>query len=242
LYPIVTGEVDGKPRMQLLDWPFFPLINHYPEHPVTRNLDMVQTKFISSIDTVRATNVKKTILLTSSQYARVVGAPVNVSVNELIRNLKPDAFTQAYIPVACLLEGAFTSLYKGRFLPDGVDPAQFREKGERAKIIVIADGDVARNDVNPHTAQPQPLGFDAASNYTFANKDLLLNAIAYMVDDAGLITARSKSVKIRPLDRTRANAGKTKWQVVNLVLPLVLLVSVGLLRSLLRKKKFASFQ
>lgn len=240
-YPIVIGETGGKPRMQMLDWPFFPLINHYAEHPITRNLDMVSTKFISSIDTVSAKNVKKTMLLTSSQYARVVGAPVNISVDELIRNVKSDAFSKSYIPVACLLEGCFTSVFKGRFLPEGVDASKFKDTGSPAKIIVMADGDIARNEINRRTGQPHPLGFDAPSNYTFANKELLLNAVAYLVDDSGLINARSKSIKIRPLDRGRVAEEKTKWQIINISLPLLLMVIIGIVRGMIRKRKFASF-
>lgn len=242
LYQVVIGENNGKPRMQLIEWPFFPLLNHYPEHPITRNLDAVLARFVSSIDTVRATGVRKSPLLLTSTYSRTSGAPVNLSINDVLKNTTPEAFSNPHIPVAYLLEGSFTSLYKNRFLPEGAEKEKFREQSSPTKIIVVADGDIARNEINPATGQPQPLGFDRTSNYTFANKELLMNMLTFLTDENGLISARTKSVKIRPLDKTRISTEKSKWQVINIVLPLVMLIIFGVTRGIWRKRKFAQFK
>jgi ABC-2 type transport system permease protein len=240
LYPVITGEVGGKPQVQMLDWPFFPLLSNYPAHPITRNLDAVQMKFVSSIDTVKAPGIRKIPLLYTSQYSRVLGAPVNISVNQL-RLIKPGDFATRNIPVAYLLEGKFTSLYKNRFLPEGSDSTGFEPEGKETKIVVIADGDLARNEINPRSGQPLDLGFDPFTNYTFANKDFLLNVFAYLTNEGGLIQTRNKQVKIRPLDKTKIQAEKSYWQAVNIVAPLVLLVMVGVIRSVIRKRKYARF-
>ncbi len=240
LYPIVTGQVGGKPQMQLIDWPYFPLISNYPDHPITRNLDAILARFASSIDTVKAEGVKKTPLLVTSRYARTVGAPVNISVNQL-RNMSPAQFDKSNIAVAYLLEGTFTSLYKNRFLPEGADSTGFRGDGTFSRIVVIADGDIARNQINPRTGQPQELGFDPFSNYTFANRDFLMNTLAFLTDEAGLIQTRNKQIKIRPLDRQRIQSEKTFWQIINIALPLVLLIAFGVVRSFIRKRKYANF-
>lgn len=240
-YPVITGEVGGKPQLQLMDWPFFPLINRYADHSITRNLDAVLTRFISTVDTVKATGIRKTPLLFTSQYSRKITAPVPVNINDIRNNLKKEDFTLSYLPVAYLLEGKFTSLYKNRFLPPGADQQTFREHDKPGKLIVIADGDLARNDVNPRTGQPQQLGYDPFTQYTFANQELLLNAVNYLVNGAGLITARNKEVKIRPLDKEKIRTERTKWQVINLVLPLVVLLAYGISRSFLRKRKYATF-
>lgn len=241
LYPIVTGQMGSKPKVQMLDWPFFPLINHYADHPITRNLDAVVTKFVSSIDTVKAEGIKKTPLMFTSAYARTLNAPVNVSVNYLTKNLKASDFTAANLPLAYLLEGSFTSLFQNRFLPEGADQSTFKGRGENTKLIVFADGDLAINQVNPRSNQPQPLGFDPFTNYTFANRDLLLNALAYLVNEDGLIQTRSKEVQIRPLNREKVQQEKLKWQLINLVLPVLLLIVYGIIRSYWRKRKYAQF-
>lgn len=241
-YPVITGQrEDGTPQMHLMEWPFFPLINRFTDHPITHNLDRVVTRFVSSIDTVKAAGVRKTPLMFTSQYSRRLTAPVNVNINELRRNLTAEQFTESFIPIAYLLEGRFTSLYKNRFLPEGADRGSFFEESPATSLIVVSDGDLVRNDVNRRTGQPLPLGFDPFSNYTFANQDLLLNMIAYLVDENGLIRARNKDIRIRPLDREQIAAEKTRWQVLNLGLPLILLIVFGALRAWWRKKKFANF-
>lgn len=239
LYPVVTGQQGSRAQMQLMDWPFFPLINRYADHSITRNLDAVMMKFASSLDTVKAVGIAKTPLAFTSDYSRRVNAPVPASINEIRRNVKPESFSSGNIPVAYLLEGKFTSLYKNRFLPEGISQENFRADGEETKLIVVSDGDIARNDVNPRTGNPQQLGLDPFTNYTFANEEFLMNAVAYLADENGLIKTRSKEVKIRPLDKEKIRVEKTKWQVINLVLPVVCLILYGILAAYLRRRKYS---
>lgn len=239
-YPVVTGQVGNRPQLMQMDWPFFPLVNQYASHPITRNLDATLLRFASSIDTVKATGVKKTPLLFTSPASRKMGTPVKVSVNDLRNNTNPELFQPGSIPVSYLLEGEFTSLYKDRFLPDGSEGITLKDKSLPTKIIVIADGDVARNDVNSRTGQPQQLGFDPISSYTFANENLLMNMVAYLVDEDGLITTRSKEIKIRPLNKTKVEEERAFWQMINLILPLIALFVFGLIRTYLRKRKYSN--
>jgi len=241
-YPVITGNSGGQPKIQLIDWPFFPLVNQYADHPITRNLDAVVVRFGSTIDTVKAEGIKKTPLMFSSDYSRVITAPVNISIQEVRRNLGNDqAYDSRRVPMAYLLEGEFTSAFKNRFPPEGVDRNSVIGKGVRTKMIVVADGDLARNEVNPRTGEPQPLGFDPFTNYTFASKDLLINMLSFLMDEDGLIRARSKEVRIRPLDKQKIAEEKLYWQLLNTAVPLVLLVAFGLVRAVLRKRKYASF-
>ena len=241
-YPIVTSVVNNRPQIMQMDWLFFPVINQYADHPITRNLDATLTKFVSSIDTVKATGIRKTPLLFSSDYSRKVSAPVKVSVSDLRKNVNPETFSEGKISVAYLLEGEFTSLYKNRFIPEGINFKTFIEKGKSTKIIVVADGDIVRNDVNPRNGQPQQLGFDPLTQYTFANEDLLRNMMAYLIDENGLIKARNNEVKIRPLDKEKIRNNRAYWQSINLILPLVVVALLGLLISYLRKRKYSNFK
>ncbi len=240
-YPVVTGQSGTTPQIKLMGWEFFPLITNYADHPVTRNLDAMVLQFVSSIDTVKATGIAKTPLLFTSDQSRTIEAPVNVSLQHLRRNFKPEDFSESRIPVAYLLEGAFTSLYRNRFLPDGESAQEFMEEGKASRLIVMSDGDIAANVVNPQTGRPMPLGFDPFGNYTFANEDLLMNMMAWLTDESGLIRARNKEVKIRPLQKDRIASEKVTWQVINLGIPLLLLVAFGVVRNMLRKKRYAGF-
>jgi gliding-associated putative ABC transporter substrate-binding component GldG len=241
VYPVVTGEVGGKPRVQLIEWPFFPLIGEFANHPITRNLDAVLMRFCNSIDTVKAVGVRKTPLLMTSAYARKISTPVHININELRKNLRDSDYSTRNIPTGILLEGKFTSLYKNRFAPTGFESFPKKDESTETKVVIIADGDVARNDVNPRTNEPQPLGFDPMTNATFANRDFLLNTLAYMTNENGLIQARNKEVRIRPLDKIRIKDERLKWQVINLAVPLLCLIGFGALRTYFRKKTFAQF-
>jgi ABC-2 type transport system permease protein len=241
MYPVITGQVGGKPRIQMIEWPFFPLIGEFADHPVTRNLNAILMRFCSSIDTVKAPGIKKTPLLMTSPYSRIIATPVHININELRKNLRDSDYSTRFIPVGILLEGKFTSLYKNRFPPQGFESSQKMDESNPTKLVIIADGDLARNDVNPRTNQPQPLGFDPMTNMTFANKDFLLNTMAFLTDETGLIQARNKEVRIRPLDKVKIKDSRVKWQFLNLTLPLVILIAYGVLRSYLRKRKFAKF-
>lgn len=237
-YPVITGMAT---QPQLMDWPFYPMINQYANHAITRNLDGTLTRFVDSMDTVKAAGIKKTPLLFTSVYTRKMVSPVKVGVNDFRVAANPAEFAGGSLPVAYLLEGEFTSLFKNRFLPEGVDSASFEEKSIATKIIVISDGDVARNEVNPRSGQPLPLGNDPFSGYTFANQDLLLNMITYLTDDDGLIETRNKEVKIRPLDKEKIKQEKLFWQVLNVGLPLAILILFGVVHSYLRNRKYTRF-
>lgn len=238
-YPIVVSDVGGQPQIMRMEWPFYPLIHRYNNHPITRNMDASLTRFISSIDSVRADGVKKTVLFTTSDYSRRLSAPVKVSVNDL-RDIKPTEFGEPNIPVGWLLEGQFTSLYKNRFLPEGISKEGFLDSGT-GKVIVVGDGDFVRNDINPRNGMPQELGKDLVSGRVFANERIVLNMVAYLSDQDGLVTTRNKEISARPLNREIVKNERSKWQAINLGLPILIIVISGILLSLLRKRRYSSF-
>lgn len=238
--PVVVGYVAEQPQIRMIPWPFFPLANRYADHIISRNLDASLLRFANSIDTVKATGVKKTPLIFSSDYSRSLKAPVRVTVNDLRENLRPEDFTQKNIPLAYLLEGEFTSLFRNRFLPEGFTTENFQESGN-SKLIIVADGDFARNYSDPSTGQPLEVGFDPYLKNKFANEDFLMNSLAYLVEEDGIIQARSKEISVRPLDKVQVNQYKVMWQMINLILPLVLLVIIGLIIYYYRKRRYTNF-
>jgi len=239
-YPIVVGYEGDQPKIQLLQWPYYPVINEYSKHPTVRNLDATLTQFASSIDTVKASGVTKTLLFSSSPYSRKLMSPTYVDINLMQQELDPVKFTVKNVPMAYLLEGEFTSFFKNKFLPDGQSKEHFKKSGN-AKLIVVSDGDLARNDFDPTSGQPLPLGYDPFTNQTFANQDLITNLLNYLSRGNGLITARSKQVIIRPLDRVKLKEGKFKWQIINLAIPIFIIILFGITNYWIRKRKYTRF-
>ena len=215
-YPVVVGRLGDQPQVQLLPWPYFPVINSFGNHPIVRNLDALYSRFASTIDTVKAEGIKKTPLLFTSQYSRALNAPLQVSLNSLRGELVPEKFQPGFLSTGYLLEGAFASLYKNRFLPEGVNKNDFQADGKETKILIVSDGDFLRNDINKRTSRALPLGLDPVTEQTYANAEFVENALNYMINSEGIILARNKEVRIRPLDKTRIGEEKTYWQGFNL--------------------------
>jgi gliding-associated putative ABC transporter substrate-binding component GldG len=240
--PLVTGMEGNKPKVEPMPWQFYPLINNFSTHPITRNLDAVYTKFVSTMDTVKATGIRKTPLFFTSRYSRVLPSPVPVNLNDA--RLEPDRklYKDKFKPVAYLLEGQFSSLYANRAEPGTTrfQPAT-SPQAKPAKVLVVSDGDFVRSELDPKTGQPFRLGFDRLANTEFANRELVLNAVDYMLDETGLISVRGKQITLRPLDKLKVIEQRSRWQLLNLVAPLVLLGVFGAVRAWRRKRRYASF-
>ncbi|MBX0331649.1 gliding motility-associated ABC transporter substrate-binding protein GldG [Pontibacter sp. HSC-14F20] len=239
--PIVTGYMGERPQTEMINWRFYPLLNTFSKHPITRNIDAVYSKFIGTMDTVRADGIRKTPLVYTSVYSRVLQPPVPLTLEEARMEVKPEQYQAGPQPVGYLLEGAFTSLFRNRRAPEGAANPQVKETGVPNKIAVFSDGDLVRNEVNPRTGQAYELGFDRYNNVTFANRELAMNTIHYLLDSEGLINVRSKEIQLRPLDRVRVKEERTYWQLLNLVAPIVLLGLFGVVRYYLRKRRYEHF-
>ncbi|MCR5889598.1 gliding motility-associated ABC transporter substrate-binding protein GldG [Hymenobacter sp. J193] len=242
LIPLVTGMTGNKPQVEPMPWQFYPIVNAFSPHPITRNLDAVYLKFAGTIDTVKAQGIRKTPLLFTSRYTRVLPAPVPVNLNDARLPPDPKLYTAGPKPVGYLLEGQFRSLYANRARPGTTQfqPAQ-SPQARPGKVLVMSDGDFARNDVDTKTNRPLRLGYDRLAATEFANRELVQNAADFLLDESGLIAVRSKEITLRPLDKVKVNEQRRGWQLLNLVAPLVLLALFGLVRAWLRKRRYASF-
>jgi ABC-2 type transport system permease protein len=242
--PVVTGYSGNQPTQKLLPWFYFPLVTPIVNHPVVNNLNAIRYDFTSSIDTVAAKGVKKTILLTTSNYSRQLFSPVQVSLNILKEEPDIKQYNKHKLPVAVLLEGSFRSVFTHR-IPAAIVNSKdiaFKETSIPTKMIVVSDGDLIKNTVKRATRQILPLGYDPYTRQTYGNKNFLLNAIDYMCDETGLIAVRAKEFKLRLLDRTRVDEERITWQVITTVVPLLLILAFGLIQSYLRKRKYARFE
>ncbi|OWY17620.1 gliding motility-associated ABC transporter substrate-binding protein GldG [Sphingobacteriales bacterium UPWRP_1] len=248
--PLAVGrDAFGNARqMELFPWSYFPVITEAnPNHPVTKNLSAVLMQFAGTIDTIdtRKNDIKKTVLLTTSPYSRVNNAPIRVDVNDVRTKPNPKDYAAGTKPVAVALDGKFPSLFKNRLDPatlkmiDTLPDVSYREESDYNKMVVISDGDVIRNDYDALRGQTSPLGYYKYTGETFANKDLVLNAIEWLNDDNGIIAARNKDIKLRLLDKPRVAESKLQWQLLNLLLPLALVLLFGLGYNFWRKRRYA---
>ena len=234
--------IDQKGNQKLIPWLFFPLLVPTSSNPIVRNLSAIKTEFVSSIDTVETPGVAKTILLTTSRYSRVLNSPVTLSLSYLYQEPDPQQFNQPYQPVAVLLDGEFTSLFRNRIPAEMAKSPEivFLEKSTKTSMIVVADGDVIKNQLQPGELRPTPLplGYDRYTGQQFGNKDFILNAMNYLCDNSGLLSVRSREVKLRALDTSLVQEQRLKWQLVNLVVPLLVVLAFAFAHGYWRRKRY----
>ena len=242
-----TGVIGDKPQFELFPWFFYPRVSSRSVHPVVKGIDRVNLFFPNVIDTIetRGGAVKKEILLTTSDYSRYQRVPVNLTFEILRDKPNPDVYNKKNLPLAVLLEGRFPSESENRVtesLLSGLRDLNidYKKVSAPTRMIVVSDGDIAISRLDRQTQKPLPLGLNPFDKYQYANKQFLMNAIEYLHDDKGVIEARGKEVKLRLLDRVKAKEEKTKWQLFNILFPIVGLVLFGIIYNWLRRKRFAS--
>lgn len=244
--PIVVGQnPDGSPQMQRFPWPYYPFVSTTNNNPITKNLDRVLPIFPSSIDTVGAPGIQKTILLASDTNSRRITSPAMVSLNSIKDDADFQSLNKSYVPVAVLLEGRFSSLYANRLtknIQDSVTRAlgkPFAIGAEKpTKQIVMSDADIVTNSVSQSTG-PLSMGEIPFENYRFANREFFLNCIDYLVSNNGIFQARNKDFTLRLLDKKKVEDQRSMWQAINIAVPIVVILLFGMLYQWRRKQKFS---
>jgi len=241
-------DVNGNGQFEYLPWNYFPLFEGNNNHPINKNLGFVTGRFVNSIDTVAAEGITKTVLLASSAHSRTIATPALISGKENVNAPEDAKFNKAHIPVAVLLEGKFTSLYRNRvsqamsdsmakynlqFLPQNVSGN---------KMIVVADGDMVLNSVfknNPLPMGANPFTYGTQRDIPFANGNFLENCLEYLVNENNLMEAKSKEYVVRLLDTKKVKQQKSKLQLINIIVPVLMVVLFALLFGWLRKRRYA---
>lgn len=237
LLRLVSGEVAGNPQFTSLMWPYFPLGMSNDNNAITKNINPVKFEFPTSIDTLGRKNIKTNVLFESSDRTTIKTVPNYVALAEMVNT---DSLGARETPTtakifAVSLEGKFTSAYSTRSEKNSFP--DFRTSSPDNKMIVIADGDVARNQMMK--GEPMPLGFDFLTQQQYGNEQFLRNALDYLLDDANLMLLRNRNIEMRLLDQKRIHEDRQQWQWLNLLLPLAV---IGLLAGVfywLRQKKFS---
>ena len=238
--PINVARPGEEPRFEPIPWFYMPLLQGSPYHPITKTLQAVKADFASGIEIVGDTvGVRKEVLLITSNASHVHVAPTEIDVMNAINVEPSEYFNTRYVPVAVALEGEFESIYKHRMAPKGVAVDKIVDKSQPTRMVVVADGDVIRNDVEQtrEGLMLVPLGYDRVTRQTHGNKDFIVNSLLYLTDDEGLMQLRNRRIDLRLLNRAVVDSQRNIWMWTNTLLPIVLLALFGGVFLWLRKKK-----
>ena len=235
--PVATGGPRGD--IQMAPWLYYPILLPDTSNNLVKNLDNIKAEFASTVDTIGSKNVNKRVILTTSPYNKVYTSPKMFNLQMVEEQPTQKEFTSVPKNVGVLLEGSFKSVFLNRPVPEGItEQYDLPSQSKPAKMVVLGDGDVFRNQVSGD-GSPFPLGFDRYTQQNFGNKGLLLNIVDYFTNEDNLIALRNKEVTVRPLDKTLVRTEKTKWQLVNTVLPILLLICFAIFQHYYRKHKYA---
>jgi len=238
--PINVGAPGSQSQIQMVPWLFYPLFVPVSKHPLVKNLDAIRSEFASTVDTIAVAGIKKQVILSSTPFSRLMKVPSLISLQMVEEQPDPRAFKSEAKPVGVLLEGRFPSVFKNRPIPEGITENMNTPRvSSAAKMIVVGDGDILKNQISTKDGSPFPLGYDRYMEQQFGNKNFLLNIADYLTDDSGIIELRNKEIRIRLLDKARIKEEKLTWQLLNLGLPLLLMLIFAFLHHLYRQKKFA---
>lgn len=240
-------NVNNSGQYELMHWNYFPLLQPNSSNLITKNVGLVAGRFVNSIDTVKAEQVMKTILLSTSPNSRTIETPALISGSENKNAPEDAAFTKSAIPAAILLEGKFTSLYKNRMSREMLDTlaaggsSYLPENILENKMIIVADGDIPLNNI--YKDRPLPMGVNPFTigtqfEYQFANHTFVENCIAYLINESGLMQAKAKDFKLRLLDNKKVDDQKTLWQLLNFLIPVLLILAIGFIYQFIRRRKY----
>lgn len=232
--PLATGNIGNKPQFQNLNWFYHPLVSGNPRHAITKNIAPVRLRFANQIDTIQ-NKLKKTPLLMSSMLTKKTGTPAIIELESIADEPKEEEYSSGFNIFSLLVEGDFYSMYAKRIKPFELN--KFRKKSNHNKMIIISDGDIGKNQIKK--GKPFDLAEDKWTGEQFGNKEFLLNAVDYLLDDTGLIELRNKNLKINLLDKKRAFEERTFWQFINIALPLLILTIFGCMFHYVRKRKYS---
>ena len=232
--PLATGNIGNKPQFQNLNWFYHPLVSGNPRHAITKNIAPVRLRFANQIDTIQ-NKLKKTPLLMSSMLTKKTGTPAIIELESIADEPKEEEYSSGFNIFSLLVEGDFNSMYAKRIKPFELN--KFRKKSNHNKMIIISDGDIGKNQIKK--GKPFDLAEDKWTGEQFGNKEFLINAVDYLLDDTGLIELRNKNLKINLLDKKRAFEERTFWQFINIALPLFILSIFGCVFHYLRKRKYS---
>lgn len=232
---LASGNQGSETQMQEYSWKFSPFVYPTSTNPIVKNMEGIKFEFASPIEILK-NDIKKTVLLSSSEYSKTVGTPSPISLDMVTEETTPEEYEgKGLLPVAVLMEGKFKSMYQNRVLP--FKDNSFQATGKDNKMIVISDGDVIKNQLDKGT--PLELGFDKWTNQLYGNKEFLMNCVNYLLDDNGLINIRSKDVDLPLLNKEEVYKNYTMAQMVTVGLPIVILAIFGFLFTFLRKRKYS---
>ncbi|MXV37766.1 gliding motility-associated ABC transporter substrate-binding protein GldG [Flavobacteriaceae bacterium Ap0902] len=235
---LAIGEMANNTAYEQFPWPYFPLSIPQTEHSIINKIgNPLRFEFANPIEILERDSVNVEVLLTTSPNVQLQKPLSYINFNEIEKATAENYPPQPGVyPLGILLEGYFNSAYAGRI--ESQEISNFKSKSHLNEMIVISDGDFAKNHI--FRGEPLPLGADKYSlrpdvashpSVIYDNANFLINALNYLTGDDAMIALNEKERTLRLLDKNLVKAEKSNWRWYNLLIPvgiIILLACIGI--------------
>lgn len=240
---LADGETtSGNVSYNTYTWPYFIRGFKADSTAITSSINSVRFEFANPIEILENPNIKSTVLLATSPYSTLQPSMSLIELSE-VAQINTEEYQMGRIPLAVLLEGNFQSAYAARY--ERNEFPNFKDKTVDGKMIIISDGDVAKNHVM--LGQPMRLGEDKYSMrpdnrnqrpVSYDNQNFLLNCVDYLLGETDFLNLKNRKLEIPALNETKVKLDKSTWRMVNLVIPFIIIWIIGIIFIFWRKKAF----
>ncbi len=241
--PINTAPPGQNAQFLPAPWMYMPLLAS-SDNAIVKGLNDVKSAYVSSIDFVGDKNIEKEVLLRTSDLTRIKRVPDFIDLGEINENPAKSDFSTGDVPIAVLLKGDFKSVFKNRVITtlERTTGIEFKptSKGE-GKIIVVSDADIIKNEVAMRAQGKSviPIGYDRFSKKTYGNADFIRSIVNYMCDNNNITSLKSGELAMRLIDKKELLINRRYWQVVNVIAPLFVIVIMGGVITMYRKRRYS---
>lgn len=231
---LVSSRDGVEESYTTVPWYFAPLLEPLNTHSVTHNISPLKSDLVSTITWVGdGKGQKKTVLLTTSSNAHLLSVPDMVSLRYVEMPADPSYFNESSLPVAGLIEGIFPSAFRHRVYTGN-------KESKPARILVCGTSSLIKNEWKGQGNQsiPLPLGYESITGEQLGNADFIVNAVNYLAGNEQWLSLRAREPKLRMLDKQAITTDLLKWQILNVLLPIVLLFIGGGLFVVIRRRAY----
>lgn len=233
------------------------------KHPISSMVDPVKLPYASSLRFVpNDNNIRPSVVLTSSRNAKSLGnAPLLSIAMEQNFGENPQFVDDPEDPenrimLGAIVEGEFESAFKNRIIETyAEDPnARFEEKSvKEGKLMVISNGTFFKNqfydsvfvrEQGQYRYIPRPprgnkeIDELLATQYRLGNFNFFENCVDYMLGESTLLAIRSRTIDLHPTDRLKVEKFSGYYKFINIFIPLLAVLALGISIFVLRRWKY----
>jgi len=251
-------------KQSLLPW-FFYVAATPTKHPIARNIEPVMLRYASQIQLIPGDTRLVSPILTSSTNSRLTGMaplislamPMNYGKVPILADNPTSERNK--ICIAGMSEGRFDSHFKNRLIDEF---AKNKESGfitrstKEGKVLVVANGSFIANYYDSMPSKTgnkmmyRPISFNnlrydevmaqmRMQPLIYGNQEFFQNMVDYMMGDNSVLDIRSKQIDIHPIDKEKVKDQRTKYMLINVVVPSFFIILLAILLFYLRKRRYA---